>query len=126
MAERKSKKARRTAEPSAALPVIRPAAKLPLKQSVVVAKFLFLDQTQSIIGVLAARLRAMHARAIITPFEIFRWAKDRHAKSAANSNTGTSITSHFLNWVVDRCQLMVRRGVSCAGDSHYVAQGSRP
>ena len=101
------------------------APELPLKQSVIIAKLLFLNQTQTVIGVFAARFRAMHTRAVIAPFEVFRRAKDGNAKTAADANAGTSITSHFLKWVVDRCRLMIRRGVSYAGGSHYVAPGSR-
>ena len=70
------------------------AAKLALHQTVIITQLLLLDQAEAVIGVLAAGLRAMHARTVISTFQIFRWAKDRHAKAAADANAGTCVTSH--------------------------------
>src|SRR5207247_6943724 len=72
------------------------AAKLAFKQAVVIAKLLLLNQAEGVIGMFAARLRAMNTRAIIAPLQIFGRAENRHAKSAANANTWTSITSHIV------------------------------
>ena len=71
------------------------APELALEQAVVIAELLFLNQTQTVIGVLATRLRAMHAGAVIAPLEVFRRAKDRNTEAAADANAGTSITSHL-------------------------------
>ena len=77
------------------------AAELALQQAVVIAQLLLLDQTQAVIGVLAAGLRAVHAGAVIAALEIFRRAEDRDAEAAADANAGTSITSHCLKLRVE-------------------------
>src|SRR5438477_6115970 len=72
------------------------APELSFEQSVIITELLLLDKTESIIGVLAARLRTVHARAIIAAFKIFRRAEDGHAEPAAYANARTCVTSHFL------------------------------
>ena len=73
------------------------ATKLPFHKPVIIAKLLFLDQTESIIGILAAGSRAVNTWPIVFPFQVFRRAKDRNAKPAANADAWTSITCHTLN-----------------------------
>src|SRR5262245_51996224 len=73
------------------------ATELPFKQSVIIAELLFFNQTESVIGVLSARFWAMNTRAVIAAFEVFRWAKDGNAKTAADANTRTSIASHSIS-----------------------------
>src|SRR4029077_6183671 len=63
-------------------------------QAVVIAELLLLDQPQAVIGVLAARLRAMDAGTVVAAFKIFCRAEDRNSEPAADANTGTCITSH--------------------------------
>src|SRR6266404_6182442 len=65
------------------------APKLALQKAVVIPELLFLDQTQSIIGVLAARLGAVNARTVTAALEILRGPKNGQAKSAADANAGT-------------------------------------
>src|SRR5437870_8694550 len=70
-------------------------AKLPLQQPVVVTQLLLLDEPQTIIGVLAAGLGAVDARAIIAALQIFGGAKDGNAESAADADARTCVTSHI-------------------------------
>src|ERR1035441_1259073 len=72
------------------------ASELALEQAIIITKLLLLNQAQPIVGVLAARLRAMHARTVIAALEVFRRAEDRNTEAAADANAGTSITSHLL------------------------------
>src|SRR5882672_11088807 len=55
-------------------------AKLLFHQPVVIAKLLLLDQSKSVVSVLAARLRAMNAWTVITALEVFRGTKNRDAE----------------------------------------------
>ena len=59
-----------------------------------VSQLLFLDQTQAVISVFAARFGAMHAGTVIAALEIFGRAKDGNAEPAANANARTCVTSH--------------------------------
>src|SRR5437667_3054009 len=58
------------------------SAELPLHQAVVIAQLLLFDQTQTIIGVLAARLGAMDAGAVVAALQIFRGAEDGPGETA--------------------------------------------
>ncbi len=53
------------------------AAELALHQPVIIAQFLLFDQTQAVIGGLAAGFGAVNAGAIIAAFQVFRRAEDR-------------------------------------------------
>jgi len=70
------------------------ATELAFEKAVVVTEFLLLNQAETVIGMLAARLRTVNAGSIVAPFEIFGRAKDGHAKTAADANSRTCITSH--------------------------------
>jgi hypothetical protein len=78
------------------------STELALHQAVIITELLFLNQTQTVIGVLATRFGTVHARAIVATLEIFRRAEDGNTKATADANAGTSIASHFLKRVVDR------------------------
>jgi hypothetical protein len=69
---------------------------LPFHEAVIITQLLLLDQTEAVIGMLAARLGAVHAGTVIPALKIFRGAEDRRAKTAADANAGTCITSHML------------------------------
>ena len=71
------------------------AAELAFEQAVVITQLLLLDQTQAVIGVFAARLRAVNAGTVVAALKIFRRAENRHAETAADANAGTCITSHY-------------------------------
>src|SRR6185312_1359143 len=68
---------------------------LAFEQAVIITELLLFDQAETVIGVLAAGLRAMNARTIIAAFQIFRGAENRSSESAADANARTCITSHI-------------------------------
>src|SRR5437870_12875342 len=71
-------------------------AKLPLQQAIIVTQLLLLNETQTVIGVLAAGLWTVHTGAVIAALQIFGGAKDGDAEPAADADARTCITSHFL------------------------------
>src|SRR5215468_7559607 len=62
------------------------ATELAFEQAVVITELLLLDEAEAVIGVLAAGLRAMHARTVIAAFQIFCRAENRSSESAADAN----------------------------------------
>src|SRR5881397_3228711 len=73
------------------------AAKLPLEQTIIITELLLLDQPQGIIRMFAARFRAMHSGTVIAALQIFGRAENRNAKTPADANSRTCITSHNYN-----------------------------
>src|SRR5690348_7913066 len=67
-------------------------AELPLHQAIIVTKLLLFDEAKPVIGVLAAGLGAMNARAIVAALQVLSGAKNRDAKTTADANARTSIT----------------------------------
>jgi hypothetical protein len=75
------------------------AAELAFHQAVEIAELLLLNESQSVIGMLAARLGPVDAGAIIAAFQVFIRAEKRDAEAAAKACARTSVTSHInLGW----------------------------
>src|SRR5258706_5156038 len=70
------------------------APELPLEQPVIIPQFLLFDKAEPVLSMFAPGLRAVHTGTIITPLQVFRRAKNRDAKPAADTNARTFITSH--------------------------------
>src|SRR5690242_11674185 len=62
------------------------ATELAFEQAVVVAELLLFNQSQTVIGVLAAGFRAMNAGTVIAAFQIFGGAENRNTETTADAN----------------------------------------
>ena len=93
-------------------------AKLAFHQTIVVTQLLLFEQTERVVGHFAAGFRPVHARSVISSFEVFRGAEDGCAEPAADAGARSCVTSHKLNAECGARIAEGRRDVRCVRFAH--------